>query len=122
MITHPTASELLEAVIGFIEQRAAPQLTGRDAFLARVAVNALGTVKRELQAGGEAETQATERLRALLGRDGEFDALNAVLTEQLRSGETPLSPEVLAHLKASVIDQVRVDQPNYSGLKALLDG
>lgn len=121
MITHPTASELLDAVIGFIEQRAAPQLTGRDAFLARVAVNALGTVKRELQAGDEAEAQATERLRALLGRDGEFDVLNAVLTEQLRCGETPLSPEVLAHLKASVIDEVLIDQPNYSGLKALLD-
>jgi hypothetical protein len=28
----------------------------------------------------------------------------------------------LAHLRASVIDQVQIDQPNYSGLKAALAG
>lgn len=121
MITHPTASELLDAVIGFIEQRAAPQLTGRDAFLARVAANALGTVRRELESGAEAEAQATGRLELLLRRDGDFAELNAALTHGLRSGQMPLTPEVLAHLKASVIDQVRIDQPSYSGLKALLE-
>ena len=56
MITSPTALELIDAVIGFIEQRAAPQLK---------------------------------------------------------------DPQVLAHLKASIIDQVKIDQPNYSGLRAL---
>ena len=68
MITHPTASELLDAVIGFIEQRAGPQLTGRDSFLARVAVNALTAVKREIESGARAETDATERLRVLRRR------------------------------------------------------
>ena len=66
MTTHPTAAELLEAVSGFIETRAAPQLTGRDAFLARVAVNALAVVKRELAQGPAADAAAAERLAALL--------------------------------------------------------
>jgi len=26
---------------------------------------------------------------------------------------------VMAHLKASIIDQVRIDQPNYAGLRTL---
>ena len=55
MIRHPTALELIDAVARFIEERAAPALKDRDAFHARVAVNALGVVRRELEAGAAAE-------------------------------------------------------------------
>ena len=120
MITSPTSLELIDAVIGFIEQRAAPQLKDRDAFLARVAVNALAAVRREIELGPQAEAAALERLRDLLGHDGDFTGLNAELCDRLASGELTLKdPQALAHLKASIIDQVRIDQPNYSGLKAL---
>ena len=34
----------------------------------------------------------------------------------------PLDPAVLAHMKASIIDQVRIDQPQYSGLRTLTEG
>lgn len=120
MITHPTAPELIDSVIRFIEERAAPNLKDRDAFLARVAVNALGAVKREIEQGPAAEARAVERLRGLLGRDGDFATLNAALCDGLADGSIDGSaPDVLAHLKASVIDQVRIDQPQYAGLKAL---
>jgi hypothetical protein len=123
MITSPTSLELIDAVIGFIEQRAAPQLKDRDAFLARVAVNALGAVRREIEFGPEAEAAATKRLRSLLGHDGDLATLNGELCDQLASGElTAKDPLVLAHLKASIIDQVKIDQPNYAGLKALTAG
>jgi hypothetical protein len=120
MITHPTAPELIDSVIKFIEERAAPQLKDRDAFLCRVAVNALAAVKREIQQGPDAETAAVDRLRALLGRDGDFVTLNAALCDGIRDGGIdPLAPAVLAHMKASIIDQVRIDQPQYAGLKTL---
>lgn len=120
MITHPTASELIDSVIRFIEERAAPQLKDRDAFLCRVAVNALGAVKREIEQGPAAEAAATERLRALLGRDGDFETLNAALCDGIADGSIDgMAPQVLAHFKASIIDQVRIDQPNYAGLKTL---
>lgn len=119
MNTHPSAAELLDAVIGFIETRAAPELSGRDAFLARVAVNALGVVKRELTEAAAAEARAAERLRALLGREGDLTALSTELAEALRSGRLEASPEVLEHLRLTAIDQVGIDQPNYSGLKAM---
>jgi hypothetical protein len=123
MITHPTAPELIDSVIKFIEERAAPQLKDRDAFLARVAVNALAAVKREIERGPAAQAAAVERLRALLGRDGDFATLNAVLCEGIKAGTIdPLDPEVLAHMKASIIDQVRIDQPRYSGLRTLTEG
>lgn len=121
MTTSPTAEELLAAVIGFIEQKAAPQLKDRDAFLAKVAVNALATVRREIELGPKAQAEAAERLRALLGA-GDPAALNDELCDKLASGELTLKdPQVLAHLKAEIIDRVRIDQPNYSGLKALTE-
>lgn len=123
MTTHPKAAELIEAVGRFIEERCAAQLTGRDAFLAKVAVNALAAVRRELEQGPAAEAAATERLIALLGHDGDFDDLNDELCRKLAAGDLDLStPGVLAHLRASSIDQVSIDQPNYSGLAALREG
>ena len=123
MITHPTAPELIDSVIRFIEERAAPNLKDRDAFLCRVAVNALAAVKREIEQGPAAETAAVERLRVLLGRDGDFATLNAALCDRIEAGTIdPLEPAVLAHLKASIIDQVRIDQPQYRGLGTLTEG
>ena len=123
MSPSPTSLELIDAVIGFIEQRAAPQLKDRDAFLARVAVNALAAVRREIELGPQAEADATKRLRDLLGHDGDFAGLNAELCDRLAAGELTVNdPKVLAHLKASIIDQVRIDQPNYSGLSRLSPG
>ncbi|ATQ42827.1 DUF6285 domain-containing protein [Caulobacter mirabilis] len=120
MITHPTATELLDGVIRFIEERAAPQLKDRDAFMCRVAVNALAAVKREIEQGPAAEAAAVERLRAILGRDGDFATLNTALSEGIQDGTIdPAAPQVMAHLHASIVDQVRIDQPNYAGLKTL---
>ena len=124
MISHPTSAELLDAVSRFLEQQVAPQMKDRDAFLVRVAVNALATVKREGGAGAAMETGASSRLVDLLGHDGCFTDLNRELCEAIRAGAIPDdSPELLAHLRASAIDQIGIDQPNYSGLKqALLAG
>jgi hypothetical protein len=119
LTTHPTAAELTAAAAGFIGS-VAPKLGGREAFLAKVAVNALAAVERELTLGPAAREAATLRLTALLGREGDFEALNGELCERLASGAVDLTtPGVLAHLKASTIDQVRIDQPTYSGLRQL---
>lgn len=120
MISHPTSAELMDSVIRFIEERVSPQLKDRDAFHARVAVNALAAIKREMAGGAAAEAAQVERLIALLGHDGDWSSLNSELCGKIREGEiSPTDPALLAHLKASIIDQVRIDQPNYAGLKTL---
>ena len=84
---------------------------------------ALAAVKRELEQGPAAEIRAVERLQGLLGREGAFVDLNAALCEGLADGSIDgADPAVLAHLKASIIDQVRIDQPQYSGLRTLTEG
>jgi hypothetical protein len=84
-----------------------------------VADNARATLEREAALGPMAEVAAIERLRGLLGLDGDFETLNAKLCARLRDGRlSPLDPAVLAHLKASTMDQVAIDQPSYWGLAA----
>lgn len=114
MIEHPRADELVEAVSRWIDS-VRPGLPPRDAFLARVAVNVLGVVRRELTQGPAAEAAAIARLRDLLGRDGDLKALNVDLCERLRSGEMDAAtPGLLAALKANITDQIAIDQPNYN--------
>jgi len=120
MIANPTADELLAAVSDFIT-RVAPDLKDRDVFLARVSVNALATVRRELAAGGAAGAAEHDRLMGLLGHADPGDDLVRRLGDGIRDGAfDDREAELLAHLKAAAIDQVRIDQPNYSGLQAAL--
>ena len=117
MITHPTAAELREALAAV---ETGPASDARATFIARVADNARATLEREAALGPAAEAAAVERLRTLLGEDGDFTVLNAELCTRLAKGRlAPLDPAVLAHLKACVVDQIAIDQPGYSGLAAL---
>jgi hypothetical protein len=122
MISHPTAAELTEAVAAFDAEVAIPG-DARQTFLARVTDNARATLAREAVRGARLEAEAVERLGALLGEAGDFATLNTRLCEALRTGAIdPLDPALLAHLRATAIDQIAIDQPNYGGLAALLDG
>ena len=122
MISHPTSSELLDAVSRFLETDVAPQMKDRDAFLLRVAINALATVKREATLGGPLETRARAGMASLLSHDGEAAALEAELCDAIRDGRiADDDPALIAHLKAMAMARIRIDQPSYSGLKAALD-
>ena len=119
MYDRPSAKELIEAVRGFLAETAAPQLTGHAAFHARVAINALDTVARELEFGPSAETRERARLRALLETDGDTAGLNRALCEAIREGRmTADTPGLIGHLKATALDQTAIDQPKYSGRAA----
>ncbi|MCA6274863.1 DUF6285 domain-containing protein [Phenylobacterium sp.] len=121
MIEHPRADELIEAVAGWVES-IRPQLNPRDAFLSRVAVNALNAVKRELIQGPAAEAAAAARLSALLGVEGDLKALNAELCERLRRGEMDVAtPGLIPALKAGIEDQIAIDQPSYVSVKVRLN-
>ena len=92
-----------------------PGLSPRDAFLARVAANVLSVVKRELALGPQAEAAATARLAGLLGHGGSLAELNAELCAKLRDGQMDRdTPGLLAALKANIVEQIAIDQPNYA--------
>ncbi|HSV02409.1 MAG TPA: DUF6285 domain-containing protein [Phenylobacterium sp.] len=113
MITHPKPEELTEAVGRWIEE-IRPALDPRNQFLARVAANALAAVTRELRMGEEAKAAAVQRLEPILGHGGTYEGLNWELCEKLRAGEVGVeTPGLIAALRANVLDQLAIDQPNY---------
>ena len=119
----PSPSELVAAVKSFIDDAAAPQLTGHAAFHARVASNVLATLLRELEQRPAAEASEAERLRSLLDapENADLATMNRELCTRIRDGQfDAATPGLFKHLKTTTISQLAIDQPNYSGLKAAL--
>src|SRR5690606_12840342 len=104
----PTATELLDAVRAHLDEEVAPELEGAAAFHLRVASNALAIVAREVRYGPEADRQARARLRALGIHGGEGE-----LAARLRDDDLTPSPEVLAAVRASVVDRLRIANPRW---------
>jgi hypothetical protein len=113
VITHPKTEELAQSVALWIEQ-IRPSLDPRNAFLARVAANAMATIGRELTQGPAAEATAVARMGEVLGRTGTYQELNAELCARIRSGElTVETPGLLPALRIMAMDQLAIDQPSY---------
>lgn len=98
----PSTVEMLEALSGWIESDVKPNATGRDRFMASVAFNALGMLRRE------AEAPITVRDKSL--------------SDELLAGVKTLStPGLLAELKLQSLHKLMVDQPKYSALAKALE-
>jgi hypothetical protein len=104
----PTTGELVEAVREFLTDEVQPATTGRVAFLARVAVNVLAIVERELELGPAAAAEHQERLTRL----GVCD--DAELAAQIRAGALgERLDDVVAALRASTTERVRIANPRW---------
>lgn len=119
MMRGPTKEELVAAARHWMENPPTPA----DGFHRKVAANALGIVERELTVWPAHEAAAIERLRALLGRDGDFDTLTIALAQGLRDGTVlATDPAVFDHLKRTALAQLSVDQPRYRHELTLPEG
>ena len=117
----PRTDELLTSVRDFLREDVMSETTGRTAFLARVASNSLDIVVRELALGPGHLAQQTEALRGLFNRSGDLEDLQWQLTHALRDGSMPLDkPGLTDYLRQSVVTQVAIDQPKYSGYRTAL--
>jgi hypothetical protein len=113
LITHPRTEELVESVRLWIDE-IRPSLDPRNAFLARVAANAMATVYRELAQGPAAESAAVAGMASVLGHSGSYAELNSDLCARIRTGEfTVETPGLLVALQVMARDQIAIDQPSY---------
>jgi aminoglycoside phosphotransferase (APT) family kinase protein len=95
----PTNREIVQAVRDWIEETIKPQTQGHAKFEAVVAMNALGIVMRDLDAGVRAEDK--------------------VLAEAMLSGTSTLTePGLLARLRRDMLDKCAIDSPKYAALAA----
>jgi hypothetical protein len=112
----PTAAELVAAVREYLERDVMPATEGRVAFHARVAVNVLGMVERELELGGAQDAEEHDRLVSLLGREGTVRDLTDVLARGIRDGsiDRPWS-ELVETVRGTVRAKLEVANPRYLG-------
>jgi aminoglycoside phosphotransferase (APT) family kinase protein len=93
----PSRSEMLDALTDWIKADVRPKASGRDKFMASVALNALGMLRRESDAGVEP-----------------FD--RALAAELLKGQQSLETPGLLARLRRHALAKLAVDQPHYSAL------
>ncbi|MCP5179843.1 MAG: phosphotransferase family protein [Pseudomonadales bacterium] len=114
----PRLDELLVSVRDFLHKDVMAATQGRTNFLARVAGNSLDIVLRDLAVGPQHRAEEKARLKALVGGDGDVKALRTALVEAIRNGSLPLHDAALIeHLRQTVVNQVAIDQPRYSGFR-----
>ncbi len=104
----PTASELIEAVREFLERDVLAATEGRVQFHTRVAIRVLATVERELAGADQAAAEHQLRLESLgFTSDEELGAAirAGVLDDRMA--------EVRAAVFASVVEKLRVANPDY---------
>ena len=124
MQDRPTYDELLDAIGRFLEEEIVPNLEGARGFHARVAANAIRTVRRELVAEDEQLGVEWAGLDALLGpgerpesRAGVRAGIavrNAELCERIRHGDADsgqFGEEVRDHVWQTVRDKLSVSNP-----------
>jgi hypothetical protein len=124
LVDMPRADELLGSVVDFLRQQVMAETTGRTQFLARVASNSLDIVQREMALGSAAAAQELSRLQNLLNStSGDLIDLRWQLVKALREGAMDLNVDGLTeHLRASIVNQINIDQPRYPGLATALNG
>ena len=114
----PSQQELVQSVRDYLREDAMKNLQGRSQFLARVAGNSLDVVLRELALGGQHQSLEADRLRHYYGSTAPLGDLRVQLSDDLRTGKIPLSDATIQqHLRSTVVNQIAIDQPNYSGFK-----
>jgi len=117
----PRIDELVVSVRDFLRDDIMNQTKGRTNFMARVASNSLDIVLRDLMIGPSHRQQEHDRLRRLLSTEGTLEALRWKLVNGLRDGSIPLNQQGLAeHMRATVVNQIAIDQPQYSGFKTAI--
>jgi Domain of unknown function (DUF6285) len=105
----PTLTELVEAAREFIESEVMERADGSLRFHARVAVNVLAIVQRELELGEAQAAAHAERLRSL-GLRSERELAAAIRAGTLDDR----ADEVREVVRATVADKLAVANPGYA--------
>ena len=118
MQDEPTAAEILPAVARFLRETVTTDQSAHTMFQARVAANAVDLAAREAALAPTFDAEEKARLVKLLGEDGDLLTLNRKLADQIADGTLTLdTPGLKAHLWATSLAKLAVDQPAYASYR-----
>ena len=114
--SRPVAPDLLAVAQEYLEQEVSPLLPPLQQFQLRIVKRVLDTVRRELELGPAANAAEAQRLRALLRHDGSLTDLQAELATAIQHGDFAVDdPALLAHLRSTIEDALRINNPKWLG-------
>jgi len=114
----PTAAEILPAIARFLRETVTTDHSSHTMFQARVAANAVYLAAREAALAPGFDSEEKARLKALLDDEGDLLALNRKLADQIADGTLTLdTPGLKAHLWATSMAKLAVDQPAYASYR-----
>ncbi|MBN8608803.1 MAG: protein kinase [Caulobacterales bacterium] len=118
MQDNPPPEQILDIAIAHLRDNVLPTLSGRAVFDMRVTISALELVCRSIVLTPGSDAAERQRLSELLGQDGDLETLNRALCDRIASGALDLqTPGLAAHLRATALEKLAVDQPNYSAYR-----
>lgn len=115
--SHPAAADLFQVLRDHLSREVSPLLPPEQQFRMRIADRLLEILAREQAMGAHAERREREGMHQLLRVEDDgaaTDALRAELARRIREGEIAAdAPELLAHLRATLADALRIDNPRW---------
>ncbi|MGO9607733.1 MAG: DUF6285 domain-containing protein [Candidatus Binataceae bacterium] len=113
-LSTPNSKIILQAAVKYLEEELMPTLTGYHRFKTRVTINALNTVRRELELRGAQAAAERERLAKLLGHDGDVEEMSRELARRIREGAIALDdPTLREHIRKSLADALAINNPKW---------
>jgi Domain of unknown function (DUF6285) len=110
----PDAPTLLTAVVKYLDEELLPTLSGYHHFKARVTINVLNMIKRELELCSTQSAAERARLGAILGHEGEVAALSDELSDLIRRAAIDLNDEKLrTHIRQSLAEALAINNPKW---------
>lgn len=105
-----------------IRALAQPPEESRSKFEDRLVAAALELADRADALAPVSDLAERDRLTALLSETGELEALNRKLCALMRDGAlTQSSPGLAAHLRATAMEKLAIDQPTYAAYRRALE-
>ena len=114
----PTSSELIKAVMDFLDTKVKDELPPHLAFKLRITNNVLGMVQREIDKGEELSEEVIKAMSVIIKSD---DLTTKELSNLIKNEDLDLSDEGLKDLLVLLSkNKIAVDNPNYSTYKKLI--
>ncbi len=114
----PTSSELIKAVMDFLDTKIKDELPPHLAFKLRITNNVLGMVRREIDQGETLHKEVYDAMKNLINSD---ELSTKSFSNLIKNGKIDLKDEELKDLLVLLSkNKIAVDNPNYSTYKKLI--
>lgn len=110
-----TLEDLLQSVIKCLEDSILPNVKGFEKFSVLMCLKALSITQREIRLSTANQDKELSRLQSILNQNGSIEDLRELICDQISNGKiTEDSKELRVHLKATALEHLSIDQPDYS--------